>query len=37
MTVRDELLAAFARGESQQQEFKRQLDNPESVAGEIVA
>ena len=37
MAVRDELLAAFARGESQQQEFKRQLDNPESIAGEIVA
>ena len=37
MAVQDELLAAFARGESQQQEFKRQLDNAESVAGEIVA
>ena len=34
---RDELLAELAQGESQHREFKRQLDNPESVAGEIVA
>jgi ATP-dependent DNA helicase RecG len=33
----DELLAELAQGESQHREFKRQLDNPESVAGEIVA
>lgn len=32
-----ELLAELAQGESQHREFKRQLDNPESVAGEIVA
>ncbi len=34
---RSELLAELAQGESQHREFKRQLDNPESVAGEIVA
>jgi len=32
-----DLLAEFAQGESQHREFKRQLENPESVAGEIVA
>jgi predicted HTH transcriptional regulator len=32
-----ELLAELAQGESQHREFKRQLDHPESVAGEIVA
>ena len=36
--MRDEdIVAAFARGEGQQQEFKSQIDNLESVAGEIVA
>lgn len=34
---RSERLAELAQGESQHREFKRQLDNPESVAGEIVA
>ena len=34
---RDELLAELVQGESQHREFKRQIDNPESVAGEIVA
>ena len=33
----DELLAELVQGESQHREFKRQIDNPESVAGEIVA
>jgi predicted HTH transcriptional regulator len=32
-----ELLAELAEGESQHRAFKRQLDHPESVAGEIVA
>ena len=34
---RSQLLAELAQGESQRREFKRQIDNPESVAGEIVA
>lgn len=33
----DELLAELAQGESQHREFKRQLDNLESAAGEVVA
>jgi predicted HTH transcriptional regulator len=38
-TLPDEadLLRLIAAGESQEQEFKRLIDNPESVAGEIVA
>ncbi len=37
MTTKAEILAQIAGGESQQREFKRLIDNPESVAGEIVA
>ena len=37
MTGEREILAALAQGEGQHQEFKRQLDNLESIAGEIVA
>lgn len=37
MTTEAELLAQIAQGESDQQEFKRLIDNPESIAGEIVA
>ena len=37
MMCDEDIVAAFARGEGQQQEFKRQIDNLESVAGEIVA
>ncbi len=36
MTNKD-LLAEIAQGENQTQEFKRQLGQPESIAGEIVA
>jgi ATP-dependent DNA helicase RecG len=32
-----EILADLAAGEGQTREFKRQISNPESVAGEIVA
>lgn len=32
-----DVLAEIAHGEGQQREFKRQIDNPESVADEIVA
>jgi ATP-dependent DNA helicase RecG len=32
-----EILAELTAGESQHREFKRQIENPESVAGEIVA
>lgn len=37
MTSEAELLAQIKAGESQQREFKRLIDNPESVAGEIVS
>ncbi|HRY14835.1 MAG TPA: ATP-binding protein [Candidatus Competibacteraceae bacterium] len=33
----NDLLAELAQGENQHREFKRQLENPESTAGEIVA
>ena len=32
-----DVVSEIARGEGQEREFKRQIDNPESVAGEIVA
>lgn len=35
--INHNILAELAQGESQTQEFKRQLGHPESVAGEIVA
>ena len=37
MTTEAELLAEIGQGESQHQEFKRRIDNAESIAGEIVA
>ena len=37
MTTEAEILAQIAQGEGQQREFKRLIDNPESIAGEIVA
>jgi len=37
MTTEAEIIAQIAQGENQQQEFKRLIDNAESVAGEIVA
>lgn len=35
--TQDEILAEIAAGESETREFKRSLDNPESIAGELVA
>jgi ATP-dependent DNA helicase RecG len=37
MTTEAEIVAQIAQGESIQHEFKRLIDNPESIAGEIVA
>ena len=37
MTTEAEILAQIAHGEDQRHEFKRLVDNPESIAGEIVA
>lgn len=37
MNGEHELLTMLAQGEGQHQEFKRQIDNAESIAGEIVA
>ncbi len=37
MTTATEILAQITHGEGQRQEFKRRIDNPERVAGEIVA
>jgi ATP-dependent DNA helicase RecG len=37
MTHTAEVLSEMAGGEGQHREFKRLIDNPESVAGEIVA
>lgn len=33
----DQILSDLALGEDQQHEFKRMIDNPESIAGEVVA
>ncbi len=37
MKTEEEIIAEIARGESRRGEFKRRIDNPEKVAGEIVA
>ena len=37
MASPEEILSDLALGEDQYHEFKRMIDNPESVAGEIVA
>jgi ATP-dependent DNA helicase RecG len=37
MTTEAEVLAQIAAGEDQFREFKRAIDNPESIAGELVA
>lgn len=37
MTNETDILAQISQGEGQQREFKREIDNPERIAGEIVA